>query len=216
MTDYLSLIPSTNRAKPKFTAMVSAEVAPFQKMQSILNDVSILYDIDTAVGAQLDVIGEWVGFSRYISTPLLDVYFAWDSASITGWDSGSWQRQYDPSTGMNSLLDDSYRRFLKAKIASNSWDGTAESAYKIWETLFVDSYIIIQDNQDMSMTVGISGKKLGAVDQALLTGGYLPLKPEGVKIAYYMIPPADGAIFAWDAQTTALSGWDSGQWASQI
>ena len=216
LTDYLSLIPSQHKDKPNFIAMTTADVAPYETIQNILYDMPNLYDVDLAVGSQLDIIGEWVGASRRIASPLTNVYFEWDGLALVGWDSGTWQGQFDPTSGLTSLPDDSYRRLIKTKIAANSWNGSIPMAYDVWETIFADSYIIIQDNQDMTMTVGIAGVKLGAVDQALLTGGYIPLKPMGVGVAYYAITTTSGALFGWDSLTTAVSGWDIGQWALEI
>jgi len=216
LTDYLSLIPSQHKDKPNFMAMTSADVAPYEKIQNVLTDIPNLYDVDLAIGSQLDIIGEWVGISRRVATPLTGVYFEWDGLALVGWDSGTWMGEFDSASGLNNLPDDSYRLLIKTKIAANSWNGSITMAYDIWETIFTSSYIIIQDNQDMTMTVGISGDKLGAVDQALLTGGYIPLKPMGVAVSYYAITIASGALFGWDTSTAALSGWDSGQWALEI
>jgi hypothetical protein len=106
---------------------------------------------------------------------------------------------------------------LKAKVAANSWDGSIPGAYAIWNAAFSgQSYIIIQDNQDMSMTVGIAGQPLDIVTRALLTNGYLPLKPEGVRINVYSITPVDGPLFAWDAESEALAGWEVGNWGIEI
>ncbi len=68
----------------------------------------------------------------------------------------------------------------------------------------------------MSMTVGIAGQPLDIVTRALLTNGYLPLKPEGVRINVYSITPVSGPLFAWDAESEALAGWDVGNWGIEI
>lgn len=215
-TDYTALITSQHNDKPKFVAMTTSDVEPYVDIENILLNIPSYYDVDTAIGSALDVIGEWVGASRNIPIPLTGVYFEWDSTALVGWDSGSWQGEFDPVSGLTSLPDDSYRKLIKAKIAANRWDGTIESAYDIWVEIFTDSAIIIQDNQDMSMVVGVAGTKLGAIDQALLTGGYIALKPAGVSISYFAITETDGALFGWDVNNTALAGWDSGQWANEI
>ena len=215
-TDYTALITSQHNDKPKFVAMTTSDVEPFVEIENILLNIPSYYDVDTAIGSALDVIGEWVGANRNIPIPLTGVYFEWDSTALVGWDSGSWQGEFDPVSGLTSLPDDSYRKYIKAKIAANRWNGTIESAYDVWVEIFTDSAIIIQDNQDMSMVVGVTGTKLGAIDQALLTGGYIALKPVGVSISYFAITETDGSLFGWDTDTIALNGWDSGQWAQII
>jgi hypothetical protein len=215
--DYLNLITSEHRGKEKFEATVVAGVSPFSKLQAVMLGLPADFDIDSAVGVQLDAVGAWIGRSRRIDTPLVGVYFAWDDLASDGWESGIWKGPFDPDSGLVDLPDDSYRVLLKAKIAANSWDGTIPGAYAIWATVFTNSQLVIQDNQDMSMVVGIAGQPLSIVDQALLTNGYIPLKPEGVRIQYYAIAPAAGALFAWDTdESTALAGWDTGQWATEL
>lgn len=216
--EYLALITSEHSDKPKFEATVGATVAPLARLQEVLGSFIKEFDIDSAVGVQLDIIGQWVGRPRRIDTPLVGVYFAWDDVVGDGWDSGIWKGPYDPDSGLVDLPDDAYRLLLKAKVAANNWDGTIPQAYDIWTTAFgTDTYLLIQDNQDMSMVVGIAGIPLAIVEQALLTNGYIPLKPEGVRIQYYAIAPAEGALFAFDvAETAAMAGWDHGQWATEL
>jgi len=215
--DYLNLITSEHRGKEKFEATVVAGVSPFSKLQAVMLGLPADFDIDSAVGVQLDAVGAWIGRSRRIDTPLVGVYFTWDDLASDGWESGIWKGPFDPDSGLVDLPDDSYRVLLKAKIAANSWDGTIPGAYAIWATVFTNSQLVIQDNQDMSMVVGIAGQPLSIVDQALLTNGYIPLKPEGARIQYYAIAPAAGALFAWDTdESTALAGWDTGQWATEL
>lgn len=217
LDDYLSLITSSYRDKPNFIAWCAALAQPLVDVQALLEAVRAGFDLDTAVGVQLDQVGQWVGITRALDVPLTGVYFAWGAAGV-GWGQGSWMGPYDPETGMVSLPDDAYRTVLRAKIAANAWDGTIPGAYGIWETLFAGtgSIIIIQDNQDMSMVVGLAGVAVDAVTRALLTGGYISLKPSGVQIAYHAVPPAGGALFAWGCDSAGLAGWARGNWPEII
>jgi len=216
--EYLSLITSAHSDKPKFEATVAVGVSPFARIQEVLNSLITEFDIDTAVGVQLDVVGEWVGRSRRIDTPLVGVYFAWDDLANDGWESGIWKDVYDPESGLVDLPDDAYRLLLKSKVAANNWRGSIPQAYEVWDSAFgTNTFLLIQDNQDMSMVVGIAGQPLSIVDQALLTNGYIPLKPEGVRINYYAVAPSEGSLFAFDvSETSAMAGWDHGQWAQEL
>lgn len=215
--DYLNLITEEYADKPRFTAMIKALSQGFVDIQNIEAVIPNFYDIDVAVGVQLDAIGVWIGISRYLKTPLTNVYFTWDDTTLVGWDSGSWMGPYDSATGITVLSDDAYRTLLKAKSAANQWDGTIPLAVTIWNTVFgTGQTVIIQDNQDMSMIMGFVGPPLTAVQQALVTSGYIPLKPEGVHIAFYAIPIDTNPIFAWDATTTLLNGWNVASWAQQL
>jgi hypothetical protein len=216
-TDYLALVTSEHAGKPLFAAVVLALTAPSAAQQDQVARMLADFDLDTAVGAQLDAVGEWVGIGRLLTTPLANVYFSWDGPATVGWDSGNWQGPFDPTTGLTSLPDDAYRTLIRAKIAANHWDGTITGAQAVWNQVFSGGQrIVLQDNQDMTMVVGFVGPPLSAVQQALLTGGYFPFKPEGVRIAYYAVPRADGPLFAWDADSPQLKGWDSGSWVQEI
>ena len=216
VADYQSLITSAHADKPKFVATVGLAASISAHLQQLAADLPRQFDLDEAVGAQLDVVGEWIGRSRRIDTPLTGVYFTWDNVASTGWDAGVWQGEFDPDSGLTSLPDDEYRLLLRAKVAANQWGGSIPGAYEVWTTVFPNSLIIIQDNQDMSMTVGIAGEQLSTVTQSLLTGGYIPLKPEGVRVNYYATSVDSGPLFAWDSESAALAGWDTGSWALEL
>jgi hypothetical protein len=218
LDDYLRLITTQHREAPRFIATLSAAVGGALQAGASLEALLAAFDIDSAVGVQLDIIGVWVGRDRNIATPLEDVYFTWDDTDATGWDSGVWRGEFDPDTGLTSLPDDSYRVLLKAKIAANHWDGTIPGAYDVWSSAFGDELVIfITDNQDMTMTVTVVTQGLSAVTKALLTGGYIPLKPAGVRVNYE-ISDGFGPVFAWDTdpETSLLAGWDNGSWSTAL
>lgn len=211
--DYLGLITSAFKQQPNFTAMVSFGVAVQVQVQSLMSSMSnLLFDLDVAVGDQLDIIGKWVGVSRVISIPISGVYFSWDGAVDLGWDFGVWQPNLQPSSTV-VLPDDVYRTLIKAKIAANHWDGTIEGAYAVWEILFPALIILIQDNQDMSYDLIFFGGPIDSLTVALITGGYIPLKPEGVRVNSYFFPVDTGPIFGWDLDSSYITGWDDGSWA---
>jgi hypothetical protein len=213
--EYTSLITSEHIERPKFVATVRASVSPFAKIQEVLLSLPRAFDVETAVGSQLDAIGIWVGVGRRVATPITDVYLEWDTTEALGWDGGVWKGEFDPDDGLLFLPDDSYRLLIKAKIASNHWDGTIPGAYAIWEGVFSGSYIVIEDLQDMTMTVGVAGVTLSTLDLKLLQDGYLVVKPAGVRIRDYAIIPVAGVLFAWDFEETEIyGGWEIGKWTS--
>jgi len=112
------------------------------------------------------------------------------------------------------LPDDAYRQLLYAKIANNQWDGTVPGAYEFMDQVFPNNTFIIQDNQDMSMLIGVLGPALNAVSYALLTGGYMDIKPAGVRVAGYIEPSVpDSPFFGFDVESDLISGFDVGGWA---
>lgn len=214
--EYLELITSEHKDKPKYMTTVKRSLEPIVATQIFLLSLSEAFDLDKAIGKQLDAVGEWIGRSRRVDALITDVYFTWDDDSL-GWEYGVWKGQYDPDTGLVELPDDIYRLLLKAKIAANNWDGTISGAYEAWKIIFGNSAIIIQDNHDMSMVVGIAGIPLTPLWEALLTQGYIPLKPEGVRINYYAITDGGEKLFAWDVENSdALAGWEQAGWPREI
>lgn len=211
---YTGLITSEHADKPCFVATVAASVQPLADLLDTLSGLPAAFDLDTAVGAQLDIVGQWVGRSRNVSTALTGVYFSFDTLGL-GFDQGVIWGPGDPLTGLIALPDDIYRLVLKAKIAANQWDGTVPGAYTAWNTLFAPEgfQILIQDNGDMTMTLALVGAINNPTFQGLFSGGYLDLRPSGVRITGYLFPSADAPLFGLDVDNAAIAGFDVSAWA---
>jgi Protein of unknown function (DUF2612) len=217
-TPYLGLITSEHQPKPNFMAAVAVSIQPFADLLPQLLSIPALYDLDVAIGPQLDVVGQWVGRSRNIALPLSNVYFSFDENGV-GWDDGIWFVEFDPTTNQFALPDEHYRLLLRAKIAANSWNGSIPGAYAAWDTLFgpYGMTILIQDYQDMSMLLAVLGELPDPLTVALLTGGYLSLKPCGVRIRGYMeLTVPEVPYFGFDVETQAISGFDVGCWGQLL
>jgi hypothetical protein len=218
MSTYTDLITSQHNGKPKFEALVDLDTLAFSDIAELLSTFPTKYDLDVAVGVQLDTVGEWVGLSRHINTELPNVYFTLDDASL-GFDAGLWKGPFDPTTGLTRLDDESYRLVLRAKIGANHWDGSVESLQAILDQIFTgyDTSVFTGDHQDMSMSFYMVGDTPPPVIVALLTGGYLAVKPSGVSILGYFKPSVDGSpFFALDASGEYATGLDSGALAISI
>lgn len=135
--DYLALIPAFNAAQPKLRATITAYIEPMVAAQEFMAGFPAVFDLDTAIGVQLDAVGKWVGRSRYVTVPLPNVFFSFDIEGL-GWDEGVWQGPYDPSEGLTRLDDDLYRLLLRAKIAANHWDGTVTGARLALRKMFTE------------------------------------------------------------------------------
>lgn len=134
-SDYIGLVTSEHADKPKFVATLSALVQCFVDLQNVTLQIPFDFDLDVAVGVQLDAVGEWVGISRNVNTPLTGVYFSFDTVAL-GFDQGVWKGPFDPDTGVVSLDDDTYRLLIRAKIGANNWDGTLGSSAAILNSIF--------------------------------------------------------------------------------
>jgi hypothetical protein len=210
-SDYLDLITSEHADKPLYLATITTLVNGFVDQINLDSGLILLFDVDTAQGEQLDVLGVWIGFSRQVST-LLDAYFSFDDAAL-GFDLGTWKGPYDSPYGFSLLDDATYRIMLKAKIGANIWDGTRETMQIILDAIFVGTGLspAIIDNQDMSIDVILFGPLISVVLATLLTDGYVPLKPAGVRINYAL---STGPIFGFDSSTSFVAGFDTGTWLS--
>lgn len=212
ITDYTGKITSEHLDRPKYMAMVQAVSQCFLDAGNASEILPAVFDLDIAIGAQLDTVGEWVGVSRNIKTPLSGIYFALDTPGL-GFDEGAWRGPFDPDSGITVLDDETYRTLIRAKIGANHWDGTLEQSRAILDLVFDnDTFVFIQDNQDMTMTVGVVGKQPTALQLALLTGGHIPIKPQSVGISYYIIPTGEGPLFGFDVDNQYVAGFDEGSW----
>lgn len=219
LDEYLNLITSQHKNSPRFVETVAVSTKILSAAQELFAKLPEKFDVDNAVGVQLDAIGLWVGRSRRIALPLDDVFFTWDDGEFlsTGWDAGIWRQNFDVSSKFTSLDDETYRKIIYAKIALNSWDGTKQDAVQnIFQAFGGKYYVIITDHQDMTISYYIAGEKLSNLDKALITNGYLMFKPIGVRIREVTAPPLGGKLFAWDIQNEALDGWDAGNFGAVI
>lgn len=218
VTDYQNLVTSEYTNQPNFMAMIAFMVAVQVRVQTLMDQMTgPLFDLDLPpVGDQLDIIGEWVGVSRLVNVPITGVYFTWDgSNAFVGWDYGTWQPDTLP-TSVTTLPDDAYLTLIRATIAANNWDGTTTGAYLIWAQVFPQFRILIQDNCNMTYNLGIIGAIVDSLTLALITGGYIQLRPEGVRIANYFVAVDTNRAFCWDIENANGAGWDQGSWLRQI
>ena len=145
---YVGLIAPEHSNQPNFVATVSLSVQPLADMQVLLAALcDTTFDLDKAIGVQLDAVGLRVGRTRFLPYPLQGIFFSWDDP-LRGWDKGIWQGPYDTALGIYQLDDDTYRRLLRAKIAANHWDGTTPGAQAILDIYFndPDTYVFVQDD----------------------------------------------------------------------
>lgn len=153
---YLDLITSQHKTQPKFMAWLSSPLNIVNACISVTNDIPSSFDIDNAIGAQLDTLGTIVGRSRALN--------------------------FQPTGGASPVLDDNnYKLALKAKIAQNQWDGTIPQVYDIWNSLFPDVSLIVIDNQNMTMSALVDGQ-LDTIATELVAAGYIIPKPAGVTL----------------------------------
>jgi hypothetical protein len=211
---YLDLITSEHNDKPLFIAYLTTLLQPIVDIQALLSSFVGKFDLDAAAGAQLDTLGLWIGASRNVTVPLENVFFSFDTLG-QGFDEATWWSGINPLTGLVVLPDDAYRTLLRAKILANVWDGTVPGAYSVWDAMFAGTGmgLLLQDLGGMHMLFATTGPVPDAVTLALIEGGFLGLRPAGVRINYYVTPTvADTPYFGFDVVNGTVAGFDEGAW----
>lgn len=207
--DYSALIPSANREQPKFSAMVQAVAGAFGGVFDVLQAIPPAFDIDTAEGVQLDVVGQWVGQSRLIGGVLLVQYFGFSDnpAALPYGDEsnpaigGRFADESDPIVGTSILADPEYRVVLKARIARNNSFGSTADIVAALEYMF-NAPAVVDDPGTMAIGLYI-GRQLTLTERAIITGLDILPRPAGVRIATRGYYNSDGYL-GWDTQTGAV------------
>jgi hypothetical protein len=181
---YSDLITSEHRDKPRFKAVVELLVSGFTDGMKVLASMPVLYQFNNAQGQQLDRVGQWVGLSRFVNVP---------------------------SLGTVELSDSDYRLLLISKIAANHYDGSFQQYQQILSSLFVGYgfQLVAVDNQTMSIDIYVVGATPTPLQLALMQGGLLPPKPEGVRINSVTVIGAN-PVFGTDFNNSFISGPDVG------
>lgn len=186
---YVALLTSEHRSQPLYAAAVRAMVQGFSDGYDTLQALLDLYNIDYAVGDQLDTIARWVGVIRAVPVPLTNVYFTWGGTVQTGWGVGVWKGPTDPGTGIVTLGDSDFRTLIRAKIMANSWDGSADGLRDIFTALFGTGVSFVDtQNQSYNVKYKTTGlDALSAVMQTLLINDFLAVRPSGISVTYTAI-----------------------------
>jgi hypothetical protein len=209
--DYLALLPSASRSQPKFVAFISTLLDGLVDVQNTVAGMPDAFDIDTAVGAQLDAVGVRVGLSRQLAVPLAGVYFSLDTAGV-GLDQGVIRGPFDPADALTSLDDETYRLILKIKVRANNWNGSLEQAQSMLAAVeTAGTHIFMQDNFDMSATLLVSGVVPSTLFVSLLKQMKDWIRPAAVDIpSVYVTSKSGSPLFGLDVQNSYIGGLDSG------
>lgn len=194
-------------------ATVALLVQQSVELQNQYVNYSGYFDLDQALGVQLDIVGKWIGAVRDLQVPLTDVWFTWGSPTL-GWGLAPWLGPQDQAFGMVRLQDEFYRTLLRAIAAANQWDGTLPDLYKFWSIVFeLEKFlIIVRDNQDMTITVDILATTIDVVRRALIEDGKIVAKPAGVRITGYNL--VEAPLFGWGISNGLVEGWGRGLWST--
>lgn len=165
---YANLLILQYKQRPKAYATIQALVAmPIAEQVPI--DVQNAFDISSAIGVQLDVLGKYVGASR-------------NGVGFLG----------QPIT----LVDADFRNLIRLKVIQNN---SGSSLYEIQRELaiYFANKIYIYDYSNMRISylldTSVGSFNLG---QVIVTGGYLP-KPMAVQLSETVYSPNVLHFFAF-------------------
>jgi hypothetical protein len=171
-------------------------------------EIEQAFNLETATGPQLDVLGEYIGFSRRIATVIDRYYFTLRLYDTPAVGEAGYTDYIDPAinagsnfylyqyanTSFTDLDDDTYRALLKLKIILNeSLNTMADISAALWASFGSD--LICLDNLNMSILYLINSSQTNLAKIAI-DAGLLP-KPMGVRISGVFAIPDTTAIFGF-------------------
>ena len=184
---------------PIFDKYVQVLLGGKIELQEVFRQLMQERSLDTAVGVNLDNIGEIVGQPRTLLSVDIFEFFGFQGVP----NAGGFGDFFDPSVGAVfydannprfgniTLTDDVYRIFIKAKIAKNSTHATPEEVMEFANFIFGTSGSTIQNEGGAAYTL-LVGKTLSSFERSLLRyvqktdnyNSYLLPQPLGVKVNY--------------------------------
>lgn len=169
------------RDKPKAVAWYAIARDLGGSLEAAAQAVRNSYDIDTAVGEQLNVIGRIVVAPRSFvgAFPMNPGLFDLTGGDEFGDDDAMFSALTIDQDGQ--LSDELYRLVIKAKIIKNNGDATIENILDGMNFLLPNAEVLrVTDGEDMSFSIEFYGQITNLERFALLNAGLVP-KPQAVR-----------------------------------
>lgn len=199
---YASLITSEHNQKPKFMQLVEVLTGAVGDVTAAVGAMPSAFSLlNGAQGAQLDVLGQWIGQSRVIPGILVAGFFGFSELSSGLPDGlqlpfgelssqsigGIWYNLGDTAAGTTTLTDPQYITILKARIARNQSNGTLSAIEKALNFIFGVG-CKVADNGTLSLAITVS-QPISPVNQSLISGLDILPRPSGVAISSVTYTP---------------------------
>jgi hypothetical protein len=165
------------------------------------------YDLELAVGVQLDILGKYIGIDRVITgTAFTREYFGYAVYGDYDFDFHGYMRygevvpdvqmrRYEESNqSLYTLTDAEYRIMLKLGIVRNSSNASVKQIDDILDDLF-GSEVYFTDRQNMTVVSYLIGEKYRRIFEIAKSSNLLP-NPAGVGVVTSVVPDIDH-IFAF-------------------
>ncbi len=190
----------------------------------IFGQIQDAYNIDTAVGDQLDILGKYIGIDRngaqqainpvqnFFSVLASDVtqnddaFGTVSSAQFPTIDSHVLGAEPTDIITVQILGDKSYRFILKLRIIQNAINHSDKEIDDAVTQVFEGDLIPSSADGTMTMTYLVDSESLTFAVIALQKGA-LP-KPIGVRLAYLIVRPPTQNFFGFMVKDTIIDGID--------
>lgn len=169
------------RTKPKALAWYAITRQLASELDDAALAVRVMYDIDTATGEQLNIIGRIVVVDRtFTGSVALDPgLFALLDGDEFGDTEAVFAALYIDQDGQMS--DDLYRLVIKSKIIKNNSDATIESILHGMNFLLPNAEVLrVTDGEDMTFSIEFYGS-ITDLERWALLNAELVSKPQGVR-----------------------------------
>lgn len=156
---------------PNLNALLALLLSPYHDLQQTLIQLLNERHIDTAMGKQLDGVGDIVGISRPFIQMNGEWYFGFRGQSKAKAFSRAPIRDLalqSTSREVRYMDNNNYRRLIKWKVIANNSHGTIDDVIAACQAVFLASQVIIQELADAAVKIVIvraAKSKLDAIEQ---------------------------------------------------
>jgi len=214
-TDYANLLIKQYWEKPKAYAEIEMKASSWRRTFEWLDSFTDEFDLDTATGARLDIIGRIVGIRRTVPFVVPKIAFGFDeNPNARGFDDkfspladrAPFQDKFERAYTSLQLDDTAYRFFIRARIAKNVGgpylaDDQGLAIQEVVGTLF-DGLAYVLDKKDMTLTLYVSPQYNLDNLRAILKLDLLP-KPQGVRYSE-IVQAGPGETFGFSDNVNSL------------
>ncbi len=191
--NYIKLLITQYADKPKALATLDLLLGELATVYEGSNEVGAIFDVDTATGNQLDIIGKIVGFDKSVPFLVQKNAFGFfgqvNAYPMAGKDTETVTYPYRDKFGNKQTpgeIDDvNHRFFIKAQIAKNYARATmtSDDGMSLQNAIgyMTNGNAYVTDNKDMSMDLYVNDSFDLTVLEYMQELDLIP-RPQGVRI----------------------------------
>lgn len=182
--DYIKTVISQYGNSPTLLAMIATMNDGIDTSADIEKILSYIWDIDTAEGFGLDILGRIIGVERVLNVAPVGEYLGFNEGqSMAGQDYNTFDHGIfysGPGSSAFILADRAYRTLIKVKALSNISDGTPYSYNRLLSLLF-EQKVYCRETTPMHMEYVFS-EPLEPYQVAILSSPNIIPRPAGVAV----------------------------------